>query len=331
MVRHQIAVLVRDGVLAMELGIVHRVFGEARDERGDALYEVVTCALEAGPVRTDGDFTIDVEHGVQALAGAATVVVAATDHDVAGAAELRDSPVVAAIRRIGPGVRLASICTATFLLAASGVLDGRSATTHWARVDELQARFPDVHVRPDVLYTDHGDVLTSAGVASIADMCVHMIRSDHGAAVGSTVARRVVMAPHRQADESQLLKRPLVESRVSGTKRARRWALEHLERPVNLQDLARQEGVSTRTLTRRFREEVGTSPTRWLLARRLDRARELLETTDAGVELVAERCGFGSAAAMRMHMRSALDVAPSAYRDRFATRSGESVRDPGSE
>lgn len=317
MERHRIAILVRDGVLAMELGIVHRVFGEARDEQGRALYDVLTCALEAGPVRTDGDFTVEVDHGPEVLAEASTVIVAATDHDADDTADFEDSGLAGALRRVRPGTRLASICTATFVLASVGLLDGRRVTTHWAHVEALRERYPAVSVRSDVLYTDDGEVLTSAGVASATDMCLHMVQADHGVAVGTAVARRVVTPPHRGAEEAQFIQRPVAEPGIAGTARARRWALEHLDTVITLRDLAEREEVSTRTLTRRFREETGTSPTQWLLARRLDRARELLETTDLGVDAIAARCGFGSAAAMRLHMRTILRVSPSTYRQAF--------------
>ena len=316
MERHRIAILVRDGVLAMELGIVHRVFGEARDEQGRALYEVLTCALRAGPVHTDGDFTIEVDHGPELLAEASTVIVAATDHDAADTS-FESSGLEDALRRIRPGTRVASICTATFVLAAAGLLDGRRVTTHWAHVEALRERYPAVSVRSDVLYTDDGEVVTSAGVASVTDMCLHMVQADHGIQVGTAVARRVVMSPHRGADEAQFIQRPVAEPGVAGTARARRWALEHLDRVITLRDLAEHEHVSTRTLTRRFREETGTSPTHWLLARRLERARELLETTNLGVDTIATQCGFGSAAAMRLHMRTILRISPSAYRRAF--------------
>jgi transcriptional regulator GlxA family with amidase domain len=179
MERHRIAILVRDGVLAMELGIVHRVFGEACDEQGRALYDVLTCALRAGSVRTDGDFTVEVDHGPELLAEASTVIVAATDHDAADTAAFEDSGLAGALRRIRPGTRLASICTAAFVLAAAGLLDGRRVTTHWAQVEAFRERYPAVSVRSDVLYTDDGEVLTSAGVASVTDMCLHMVQADH--------------------------------------------------------------------------------------------------------------------------------------------------------
>ncbi|MEJ2890508.1 GlxA family transcriptional regulator [Actinomycetospora aeridis] len=317
MEQHRIAVLVRDGVLAMELGVVHRVFGEACDAEGRPFYDVTTCALEAGSVRTDGDFFLEVEHGPELLSKVSTVIVASTDHDAVSVSDAEQSAMTAALRRVRPGTRLASICTAAFLLAAAGLLDGRDATTHWARVAAFRERFPTVRVRPEVLYTEDGNILTSAGVASVADMCLHMVRSDHGAAVGGVVSRRVVMPPHRQAGEAQLTARPVAEDGVAGTARARSWALEHLDEPLSLRDLAEREGISTRTLSRRFREETGTSPTQWLLARRLERARELLETTELGVDMVAARCGFGSSAAMRLHMRAVMQVSPSVYRRNF--------------
>jgi transcriptional regulator GlxA family with amidase domain len=312
---HRVAVLVRDGVLAMELGIAHRIFGQARDADGARLYEVATCAVRPGTVRTDGDVGLTVEHGPDLLADADTVVVPATDADDTLTAldpELED-----ALSRRRPGARLASICTGSFVLAAAGLLDGRRATTHWRSSTVFAERFPAVALQPDVLYTDDDGVLTSAGVASGIDLCLHMVRQDHGAAVANEVARLAVVPPHRDGGQAQFIRRPLPDTDVSPTGRARQWAVDHLERPITLADLAAAAGTSTRTLTRRFREETGTSPTQWVARRRLESACELLETSDLTVEEVAARCGYGTAASLRLHMREVLGVSPRAYRRTF--------------
>ncbi|GAA2272051.1 helix-turn-helix domain-containing protein [Glycomyces scopariae] len=316
--RHRVAVLVRHGLLPVELGIPHRVFGSARSG-GRALYEVVTCAVEPGEVRTDADVTVNVRHGPEALAEADTVVVPSeheseeswTDGSLPG-------PVAEALASIRPEARIASICTGSFALAAAGLLDGRRATTHWDAAERFRRLFPRVRLEPDVLYTEDGRVLTSAGVASGFDLCLHMARMDFGVAVANRVARRSVVPPHRDGGQAQYIERPVPEPGAAATGRAREWALARLHEPLTLRQLAEREAMSVRTFTRRFREEVGTSPQRWLLHQRLERARHLLERSDGSIDRVAADAGFGSAASLRMHFQAALGVSPSAYRRTFA-------------
>ncbi|WP_371127110.1 GlxA family transcriptional regulator [Streptomyces sp. 2112.3] len=319
--RHRVAVLVRDGMLPIEVGIVHRIFGEARSAGGERLYELVTCALEPGEVRTDTDFTVNVAHGPQALAAADTVVVPASGADYGwgeGGSTGRLSPAMAAaLGRIRPGTRIASICTGAFVLAAAGLLDGRRATTHWRSVEDFRQLFPAVELDADVLYTDEGEVLTAAGVASGIDLCLHMVRCDHGAAVANDVARRTVVPPHREGGQAQYIRRPVPEPRESSTGVARAWALEHLDRPLSLRELAARESMSVRTFTRRFRDEVGVSPLQWLTQQRIERARQLLEETELTVDRIAAEAGFGTAASLRMHLQAALGVSPRAYRRTF--------------
>ncbi|OEU87509.1 AraC family transcriptional regulator [Streptomyces abyssalis] len=319
--RHRVAVLVRHGLLPIELGIPHRVFGRSWDERGEPLYEVVTCAVTPGPVRTDADFTVDVRHGPEALAQADTVIVPASHElDDAYASGRLEPPLAGALALIRPGTRVASICTGAFVLAAAGLLDGRRATTHWSSCERLQRLHPDVEVDPDVLYVADGHVLTSAGVASGIDLCLHMVREDFGAEVANSVARRTVVPPHRDGGQAQFIERPVPQPGVHTTGTARDWALRHLERPLGLRDLAEQEAMSVRTFTRRFREEVGTSPQVWLTRQRVERARHLLESSGLAVEKVARDAGFGSASSLRLHFQAALGISPSAYRRTFRVR-----------
>ncbi|MEV7376791.1 GlxA family transcriptional regulator [Streptomyces lydicus] len=327
--RHRVAVLVRDGMLPIEVGIVHRIFGEARAASGERLYELVTCALRPGEVRTDTDFTVNVAHGPEALVAADTVVVPASgsDYDLGQerCAGLLSEGMADALRRIRPGTRIASICTGAFVLAAAGLLDGRRATTHWRSVDDFRRLFPRVELDADVLYTDEGDVLTAAGVASGIDLCLHMVRCDHGAAVANDVARRTVVPPHREGGQAQYVRRPMAEPQVSSTGAARAWALQHLDRPLSLRELAARESMSVRTFTRRFREEVGISPLQWLTQQRIEHARQLLEETDLTVDRIAAEAGFGTAASLRQHLQSALGVSPRAYRSTFRGAVGESL------
>jgi transcriptional regulator GlxA family with amidase domain len=316
--RHRVAVLVRHGLVPMELGLVHQMLGAAVGADGEPLYEVVTCAPRGGQVRTDADFCVLVTHGPEALAEADTVVVPAS-HEPDETDEGRIGDVLAAaLARIRPDARVASICTGAFVLAAAGMLDGRRATTHWKSAEAFRALFPAVDLDPDVLYTDGGDVLTSAGEASGIDLCLHLIRRDHGAAVANAVARRTVVPPHREGGQAQYIERPVPSPPATATTRAARaWALAHLDRPLTLREMAARESLSVRTFTRRFREEVGLSPLVWLTRQRVERARLLLETTDLPVDRVAADAGFGTAASLRQHLSAALGVSPSAYRATF--------------
>lgn len=316
--RHRVAVFVRHGVMPMELGVVHQLFGQASSTDGEPLYDVVTCTLVPGYVRTDADFPIRVAHGPQALGEADTVIVPASHEDDEPHTEGRlGIPLGDAFARIRSGTRVASICTGAFVLAAAGLLDGRRATTHWKSSDEFRELYPAVVLDPEVLYADEGDVLTSAGEAAGIDLCLHMIRRDHGSAVANDVARTAVVPPHRDGGQAQFIRRPVPEPQVSCTGAARAWALAHLDRPLALRELAAQESTSTRTFTRRFREELGMSPVRWLNQQRIERARQLLEESDLGIDRIASTAGFGTAASLRQHMQAALGVSPSAYRNTF--------------
>ncbi|MFJ3924101.1 GlxA family transcriptional regulator [Streptomyces sp. NPDC090022] len=317
-VAHRVVVLALPGLLPFELGIPHRIFGRAKDAEGRPLYEILTCGLAPGAVQTDADFAVAVTHGPDLLATADTVVVPASYElgPVHEEGRLTEA-LAAALAHIRPGTRLVSICTGSYVLAAAGYLDGRRATTHWASAEHFQRLFPAVRVDPDVLYTDDGDVLTSAGVAAGIDLCLHIVRRDHGATVANDVARRTVVPPHRDGGQAQFIERPVPRAQQPGTTSARAWVLDRLHEPLSLTDLARQEAVSVRTFTRRFREESGVSPGQWIVAQRVERARQLLEATDLPMERVAREAGFGTAQSMRKHVRAALGVSPTAYRRTF--------------
>ncbi|MET9590774.1 helix-turn-helix domain-containing protein [Streptomyces sp. NPDC006516] len=321
--RHRVAVLALDGVIPFELGIPQRIFGRARKPgppgEDEPVYDIVTCSVRPpGPVRTDADFSIMVEHGPEALAAADTVVVPASYElgPVYEEGRLTDE-LAAAFAFIRPGTRMVAICTGGYALAAGGYLDGRPATTHWASADHFQRLFPQVRVDPDVLFIDDGDVLTSAGVAAGIDLCLHIVRRDHGTAVANDVARRTVVPPHRDGGQAQYIQRPLPEPRSATTTGARAWALGRLEQPILLRDLAQRESMSVRTFTRRFREEVGVSPGQWLTQQRVERARQLLESSDLSIDQVARDAGFGTATSLRQHVQAALGVSPTVYRRTF--------------
>ncbi|MER7108200.1 GlxA family transcriptional regulator [Streptomyces sp. NPDC000229] len=307
---HRVVVVALDGVYPFELGIPHRVFGSA-----DGRYEVITCSLDGRPVRTGSDFSITVDHGPEALATADTVVVPPYDMELAAADLPR--PAADALALIRPGTRIVSICTGAFLLAAAGLLDGRTATTHWSLVPLFRRLFPHVALDPDVLFVDTGSVLTSAGAGSGVDVCLHIVREDHGSEVANQVARKCVVPPWRDGGQAQYIEQPVPERSENGTGATRHWALENLHLPLTLADLADHARMSARTFARRFGEEVGMSPGRWLIQQRVARARHLLEATDLPVDRIAGEVGFATATSLRQHLHAAIGVSPLAYRRTF--------------
>jgi transcriptional regulator GlxA family with amidase domain len=283
---------------------------------GRPCYEVTVCTPEPGPVAAAGGIGIVVTAGMEALDAADTIVVPSTGRRHDPPEEVLDALREAA----AAGKRIASICSGAFVLARAGLLDGRRATTHWALADELRRARPAVEVDPNVLFVDEGQVLTGAGSAAGIDLCLHLIRTDYGAVVANSVARAAVVTPVRQGGQAQFVDTPLPPGTGSALAEARVWALGRLDRPISLDDLAREARVSVRTLARRFTAETGMTPFQWLLQQRLHRARELLEATDHTVDQVARRSGFGSAESLRQHLTRHIGLTPSAYRASF-TRS----------
>jgi transcriptional regulator GlxA family with amidase domain len=315
---HRVGVLALDGVVPFELGIPSRIFGAARDGAGRPLYSVATCSLDGRPVRAEADYGLTVSHDASLLAGVDTVVIPPSHAlgPIRDAGRLPDR-VRAALAAIRPGTRIVAICTGTYVLAAAGLLDGRPATTHWREADHLRRLFTSVRVDPDVLFVDDGDILTSAGVAAGIDLCLHIVRRDHGSDVANEVARSCVVPPWRDGGQAQYIRRPVPAASATGTAPTQAWVMKRLAEPFSLADMAAHAKVSVRTFTRRFREEVGTSPSLWLVRQRVDLARHLLETTDWPVDIVAHRAGFGTGVSLRQHLRSAVGVTPHAYRRTF--------------
>ncbi|MBK3635514.1 helix-turn-helix domain-containing protein [Streptomyces sp. MBT97] len=309
---HRVVVLALDGVYPFELGIPSRIFGAA-----DGHYEILTCTVDGRPVQTNADFTIGAQHGPQVLATADTVVVAPVAPDRIPA-QLSEA-VAAALALIRPGTRIVSICTAAFVLAAAGLLDGRRATTHWQVADAFRRMYPRVDLDPDVLFVDDGRVLTSAGAASGVDVCLHLVRKDHGSELANKVARRCVVPPFRDGGQAQYIEQPVPESGAASTAATRAWALERLDEPLALADLAAHARMSPRTFARRFQGEVGLSPGRWLIQQRVVHARHLLEASDLSVDQIAGRVGFATGASLRQHLHAAIGVSPQAYRRTFQT------------
>lgn len=302
------------GVLPFELAVACEVFGSDRRDLTPEWYDFELAAITPGLVRTSIGLQLHVSAGLEALERADTIVVPAWDCDMTGL-----EPAVAALREASErGTRIVALCTGAFLLAAAGLLDDRPATTHWMHADELARRYPAVKVDPNVLYVDDGDVLTSAGTAAGIDLCLHVVRSDLGTEVANAVARRMVVPPHRDGGQAQFVDRPLPlapgDAELAGTLA---FMLDHLNEPLSVERLAAHAHMSPRTFARRFAAVTGSTPHQWLVHQRLLLARRLLESTDAPVDRVARRAGFGSAASLRHHFSRALDVSPQRYRQTF--------------
>src|SRR5690349_21548921 len=311
---HRVVVVALDDVVAFDLGTPAQIFGSARDADGSANYTVTTSTPGGRPVRSSAGFQVLPDHGLEATEEADTIVVAGIH---GGPTLLAGEPHPAPTAAHARGVRIMSICTGAFVLAAAGLLDDRRATTHWWHAERFRRLFPRVKLDPDVLFIDDGDVLTSAGVGAGIDLCLHVIRGDRGSEVANRAARRSVVPPWRDGGQAQYIERPLPKAADASTAATRAWALDRLDDPLTLRALATNANMSVRTFTRRFRAETGVSPTQWLLQQRIDRARHLLETTDLGIDQIARQAGLGTAASLRQHLQTTIGVAPSAYRRTF--------------
>src|SRR3954454_24505022 len=310
---HTVAVAVGNGTAQFELAVACEVFGVDRSDTFGDWYGFKLCAAEPGPIRTAGGLILDTPYGIEDIATADTVIVPAAG-EVAGQHE----PLLDALRRAyANGARIASICTGAFMLAEAGLLDGRRATTHWMHAADLADQYPAVDVDPNVLYVQDDRLFTSAGTAAGIDLCLHMVRRDLGTDVANTLARRMVVPPHRDGGQAQYVDAPLPRCDSDTLAPLLDWALARLEEPLTLADLAQQASVSVRTLVRRFTAATGTTPLQWLLAQRVRRAQHLLERSDEPVERIASLAGFGTAANLRQHFTRAVGVAPMHYRRTF--------------
>ncbi|MGW4474305.1 helix-turn-helix domain-containing protein [Nonomuraea sp. NPDC004354] len=307
---HRVVVLVLPPQSTFELACAAEVFGVRRPGL-PVHYDFGVCAERPGPVPTLAGYDMHVRDGLPALDTADTVVVPGWQRP----GERASAAVVdALVRAHGRGARIVSICSGAFLLAQAGLLDHRKATTHWRMAAELAARFPLVQVDPDILYADLGDVATSAGTAAGIDLCLQLVRADHGAAYAAQVARHMIMPPHREGGQLQYAATPVTAKVADSLAPVLDWAAERLHEPLTVEDLAARAGISPRTLARRFAEQLGASPGRWLLGRRVAAAQALLEETDLPVETIAARVGLSSAANLRRRFHDALRTTPAAYR-----------------
>ena len=304
---HRVVVLALPQTVAFDLAVPAQVFGH-RDER--AHYSLTVCTPEPGPVPTTTGFSIQVNEGLWALTTADTVVVPGYRPT-----ETPDQPVLDALRDAADrGARMVSICIGAFALAAAGLLDGHRATTHWRDAAELARRYPLVEVDPDVLYVDEGQFLTSAGVAAGIDLCLHLVRRDRGSAEAARIARRMVVAPHRRGGQAQFVERPVPRTGGPSVAAVGEWALRHLDRRLTVADLARHAGVAPRTLARRWVDETGLTPLRWLTEQRLLEVQRLLETSSLTIDAIARHAGIGSAAHLRTLFARERLISPAAYR-----------------
>jgi AraC family transcriptional activator FtrA len=314
--KRNVAVLAYDGLGAFEFGIVAEVFGLPRPEMGPDWYRFQVCSLQPGRLRATGGLTIQARGRIADIAQAGTIVIPGWKASEAPPAQL-----IAALRRAhSRGARLVSICSGVFVLAATGLLDGKRATTHWRYVDQLRSRYPKIRVEPDVLYVDEGSILTSAGSAAGIDLCLHIVRVDYGAEVANEVARRLVMPPHRDGGQAQYVRNPVRTALAGGLAPVLQWAEAHLHESLSVEDLARRAAMSPRNFARRFQEQTGTTPHQWLMHQRLLAAQRRLEKTDESIDRIAEAVGLESAATLRQYFSQMLRTTPTAYRRQFSTR-----------
>jgi len=315
--RLHVAALAYEGLCTFEFGIVVEVFGLPRPELKIPWYRFQVCSLERGPLRATGGVRVQASAGLPALRRAGTIVIPGW-HDPS---ERPPDILLRALRAAyARGARLVSICSGVFVLAAAGLLDGKRATTHWRYVARLRTHYPKVQVEPDVLYVDAGRILTSAGSAAGIDLCLHIVRRDHGAAVANQVARRLVVAPQREGGQAQYIPAPLREEQRGGLAALLDWAQQRLAEDLSVDRLARQANLSPRTFARRFVAETGTTPHRWVTHQRVLAAQQRLELRADSMDGLAEAVGFRTPEALRFHFRKTLKTTPSAYRRRFSRR-----------
>ncbi|WP_371597393.1 GlxA family transcriptional regulator [Streptomyces sp. NBC_00564] len=309
----RVAVIAATPVSMFNLAIPELLLDKVEIDGGPG-YEVVICAPDPGPVPTTGGLDLYVRHGLDVVRDADMVVVVGT-----GQRYTPDPRTVGAVKEAAAaGKRIASICSGAFVLAEAGLLDGRRATTYWNQAEELRRRYPRIDLTDDVLYVQDGQIMTSSGYAAGIDLCLHIVRTDYGAAVANEVARTALVAPVRPGGQTQFTQTPLPPERGTACADTRGWAMRNLDKPLTLTDLARHAGVSVRTLTRRFHAESGVSPLQWLLHQRIERAKELLETTTLPMDQVAHASGLGTADSLRAHLVRRAGLTPSAYRTQFS-------------
>jgi AraC family transcriptional activator FtrA len=308
-----------DRLCTFEFGCTVELFGLPRPELEVRWYEFAVCAAERGPIRATGGIEVRVPHSLRLLERADTIVIP-------GWRDPSEAPPPALVRKLreayARGARICSICSGVFILAAAGLLTGKRATTHWKYIDLLASRYPDIVVEPNALYVDEGRILTSAGSAAGLDMLVHVVRKDFGSKVANQVAQRLVIPPHREGGQAQFVPRPVAADERGRLARLLDWIRAHLAAEHTIESLAAQASMSPRTLQREFKASTGLSPYAWIVRERIERAKELLESSRLPAQRIAELVGMGSAESLRHHFRAQVGTAPARYRARFSRRAG---------
>ncbi len=313
----RVAVAVLDGFSPFELGVACEVFGTDRTDEGLPGYDFAVVAGEPGPLRSDVGFVLQTDAGLDRLKQADLVIVPAPSDERCASADWPE-PLLAALRDVvARGGRVLSVCTGAFVLGAAGLLDGRVCTTHWRHARQLGIMYPAAKVDPSVLYVDEGQIVTSAGTAAGIDACLYLVRKEQGSRVANAIARRMVVPPHRDGGQAQYVERPVAAPTCDTLADVIEWMQRHLDQQVSVDQLASLAAMSSRTFARRFVQETGTTPQRWLIGQRILLAEQLLEDTDETVDVIAERAGFGNATALRHHFRAWRSTTPHAYRRVF--------------
>jgi AraC family transcriptional regulator, transcriptional activator FtrA len=317
--RRNVVVLAYDGLCTFEFAIAVEIFGLPRPEMGRNWYRFAVCSLESGPLRSTGGVHLNIRRGLSKLSQAGTIIIPGWKGvDVPPPPRL-----LAALRKAYVArARLVSICSGVFVLAATGLLKGRRATTHWRYVDALRSDYPEIVVEPDVLYVDEGRILTSAGSAAGIDLCLHIVRQDFGAEIANRVARRLVVPPHRDGGQAQFIPEPVYKTPHGGLAPVLTWLETNLSRELSVAELARRAAMSPRTFARQFRRQTGTTPHQWLTHLRILAAQRRLEQTSDGMDAIAEAVGWQTPATLRQHFSRELGTSPTAYRRRFSTLRG---------
>jgi transcriptional regulator GlxA family with amidase domain len=320
-----VAVVALDGFSPFELSVPCEVFGTDRTDEGLPGYDFAVVAGEPGPIRSDVGFTLGSCAELSRLRSADLVVIPAPSDERCLRADWPE-PLLAALRDAAArGARVLSVCTGAFVLGAAGLLDGRACTTHWRHARDLAAMYPAAKVDPAVLYVDDHPVITSAGTAAGIDACLYLVRKEQGGRVANAIARRMVVPPHRDGGQAQYVELPVGPPDADTLGELLEWMIRNLGRPMPISDLADLAAMSPRTFARRFVQETGTTPQRWLIGQRILLAEQLLEETDETVDVIAERAGFGNATGLRHHFRAWRSTTPNAYRRTFARAAGAPV------
>ncbi|PKH25301.1 AraC family transcriptional regulator [Enterobacterales bacterium CwR94] len=314
----KIGIVVFDGIIPFHLSVPYAVFEKALSPAGTPLCTLTICATQPGALKTNAGFSIVVENGLDALSGMEVVIVPSWDTPN----HQPDDELLAALRQAhAAGAKIVGLCMGAFVVAAAGLLNGRQATTHWQWAADFQRLYPSVSMDKDVLYIDEGDVVTSAGTAASIDCCLHLVRQAWGADIASTVARQLVVPPHRQGGQAQFIEQPIQNTRQGDSfSRALDWATENLQQSLTLDCVADKACMSRRTFTRRFQQSTGSSFSAWLLNQRIVVAQRFLEKTDQPIELIASEVGFPSTTSLRRHFQKQLNTSPSRYRREFRGR-----------